>query len=82
MCAPLVITRDHYRNVTKIQVLKYGFLKLDSTNLTYKDWRKERTKEDVMNPEKELRQQTMVLASWHHHLCVRMIYSQLINSVL
>ena len=43
--------------------------------------RKERTKEDVKNPEKELRQQTMVLASWHHHLCVRMIYSQLINSV-
>lgn len=68
--------------MTKIQILKYGFLKLDFTNLTHKDWGKERTNEDVMNTEKELRQPIMVLASWHHHLCARMLYSQLINSVL
>ena len=66
--------------MTKIQILKYGFFKLDSTNLTHKDLGKERTNEEVMNPEKELRQQIMVLASWHHHLCVSMIYIVIIQS--
>lgn len=56
------------------------FFKLDSTNLTHKDLGKERTNEEVMNPEKELRQQIMVLAWWHHHLCVSMIYIVIIQS--